>query len=270
MNRRSWYLVLGYLPPLTLLTFPFILKKCMEYKTEFGKRFDKLQASSEMEIYRNLQALSASYSVFNGNYDELRRYMDHLNNPRESLFMYSSEQRENLERLIDETSRLFHNFLASAQSLVDHTRNIVDRLYFNQEFIKEYQEKLDRDITKNSVRRFVQDLRNYTLHYTLPIPALQIEFAEDIEMSVRFDVEILKQWDKWHKISTSYLETLGESFCLVSLSNEYFFLIQNFYKWLRERQTQLHQSDFENLQKMQSWAISPESKELPTNQGLRD
>ena len=29
----------------------------MEYKTEFGIRFDKLQASPEMEIYRNLQAL---------------------------------------------------------------------------------------------------------------------------------------------------------------------------------------------------------------------
>jgi hypothetical protein len=94
-------------------------------------------------------------------------------------------------------------------------------------------------------------LRNYTLHYTLPIPALQIElFAEDIEMSVRLDVEILKQWDRWDKISTSYLETLGESFCLIYLSNEYFFLIQNFYQWLTERRTQLHQSDFENLQKM--------------------
>jgi len=222
----------------------------MKYKTEFGSRFDKLQASSEMEIYRNLQALSASYRVFKKNYDELVYHLDHLNNPRESLFIYSSEQRENLERLINETSRLFHNFLASAQSFVDHTRNIVNRLYSNQEFRKEYQEKIDRDIINNPVRRFVQDLRNYTLHYTLPIPALQIEFAEDIEMSVRLDVEILKQWDKWHTISKSYLETLEESFCLISLSNEYFFLIQNFYQWLTEHQTQLHQSDFDNLQKM--------------------
>lgn len=223
----------------------------MEYKTEFGSRFDKLQASSEMEIYRNLQALSASYRVFKGNYDALVYHLDHLNNPRESLFRYSSEQRENLERLIDETSRLFHNFLASAQSLVDHTRVIVNRLYSNQEFKKEYDEKRAQDLTNNPVRRFVQDLRNYTLHYTLPIPELQIElFAEDIKMSVRLDVEILKQGNTWDKISRSYLETLGESFCLISLSNEYFFLIQNFYQWLTERQTQLHQSDLENLQKM--------------------
>ena len=131
----------------------------MEYKTEFGISFDKLQASPEMEIYRNLQALSASYGVFNGNYGELRRYLEHLNDPKESLFIYSSEQRENLELLLEETSRLFHNFLASAKLLVDHTRVIVNRLYSNQEFIKKYQEKLDRDIANNPIQKFVHKLR---------------------------------------------------------------------------------------------------------------
>jgi len=222
----------------------------MDYKTEFGNRFDKLQASSEMEIYRNLEALSASYRVFKRNYDELVYHLDHLNDPRESLFMYSSEQRENLERLIDETSRLFHNFLASAKSLVDHTRVIVNRLYFNQEFKKEYDKKLAGELANNPVQKFVQRLRNYTQHYTLPIPELEIEFAEDIAMSVRLDVELLKQWDGWDTISMSYLKESGDSLCLISLSNKYFVLVEQFYQWLTERQTQLHKSDFENLQKM--------------------
>jgi hypothetical protein len=222
----------------------------MDYKTEFGNRFDKLQASSEMEIYRNLEALSASYRVFKRNYDELVYHLDHLNAPRESLFMYSSEQRENLERLIDETSRLFHNFLASAKSLVDHTRVIVNRLYFNQEFKKEYDKKLAGELANNPVQKFVQRLRNYTQHYTLPIPELEIEFAEDIAMSVRLDVELLKQWDGWDTISMSYLKESGDSLCLISLSNKYFVLVEQFYQWLTERQTQLHKSDLENLQKM--------------------
>jgi hypothetical protein len=222
----------------------------MDYKTEFGNRFDKLQASSEMEIYRNLEALSASYRVFKRNYDELVYHLEHLNDPRESLFMYSSEQRENLEHLIDETSRLFHNFLASAKSLVYHTRVIVNRLYFNQEFKKEYDKKLAGELANNPVQKFVQRLRNYTQHYTLPIPELEIEFAEDIAMSVRLDVELLKQWDGWDKISMSYLKESGDSLCLISLSNKYFVLVEQFYQWLTERQTQLHKSDLENLQKM--------------------
>jgi hypothetical protein len=57
--------------------------------TSVNLPLDKLQASSEMEINRNLQALSASYRVFKGNYDELVHHLDHLNDPTESLFMYS-------------------------------------------------------------------------------------------------------------------------------------------------------------------------------------
>lgn len=222
----------------------------MQYKTEFGIRFDQLQASPEREIYRNLQALSASYGVFAVNYNELIKYLKHLENPRESLPLYNNiDKKKEVNLLIDETSRLFHNFLASAKTLVDHTRVIVKRLYSNQEFIKEYQAKIDQDIANNDVQKFVQHLRNYTQHYTLPIPALQIEFTEDIEMSMRLDVNILKQWGEW-KSSRSYLETLGDKLCLISLSNEYFVLIQNFYQWLTERQAQLHKSDIENLQKM--------------------
>lgn len=218
-------------------------------KTEFGIRLDNLEASSEMEIYRNLQALRASHRVFNGNYHELVRCLEHLKNPRKSLFLYTPERRENLELLIDEASRLFHNFLASAKSLVDHTRVIINRLYSNHEFRNEYQKKLEQEIANNPVQKFIQNLRNYTQHYTLPILALEIAFKEDIEMSMRVDVKILKQWDKWGS-SINYLETLGDSLCLLSLSTQYFTIIQSFYCWLADKQTQIHKSDFDNLQRM--------------------
>lgn len=233
----------------------------MEYKTEFGRNIDQLQASSQMEIYRNLQALRASYVVLQKNYDELVSHLNHLNDPRESLLKYSNVQKENLNLLIEESSRLFHNFLASAKSLVDHTRAIINRLYPKnevkkeyKEFRKEYDEKLAADIANHPVQKFVQNLRNYTQHYTLPILSLQIEIEfgqdQDIKMGVRLDVEILKKWKKWDSISKSYLENLGDSLCLISLSREYFVLVQGFYQWLTERQAQLHKSDLEYLQKM--------------------
>ena len=84
----------------------------MQYKTEFGVRFDQLQASPEMEIYRNLQALSASYKVFQGNYNQLIDYLEHLKNPKESLPLYNNDKKnKEVNLLIDKTSRLFHNFL---------------------------------------------------------------------------------------------------------------------------------------------------------------
>jgi len=163
---------------------------------------------------------------------------------------YNQNEMENVDSLIAETKRLLHNFLASAKSLVDHTRVIVNRLYADHEFRNEYQSKLDQDLAKNPVQKFVQNLRNYTQHYTLPILALQITFSEDLNFNIKMDVEILKQWDGWGT-SRAYLEAIGDNFCIVTLANEYFVLIQGFYSWLIQRQQELHQADFENLRQME-------------------
>ena len=220
------------------------------YKTEFGRRYDAYEQSKEMEVYRNLNALQSSFQVFNMNFCELMKWLEPLKDSRESLCIYNHNEMENIDSLIAETKRLLHNFLASAKSLVDHTRVIVNRLYADHEFRNEYQSKLDQDLAKNPVQKFVQNLRNYTQHYTLPILALQITFSEDLNFNIKMDVEILKQWDGWGT-SRAYLEAIGNNFCIVTLANEYFVLIQGFYSWLIQRQQELHQADFENLRQME-------------------
>ncbi|MGM3306813.1 hypothetical protein ACSQ6I_12740 [Anabaena sp. WFMT] len=220
-------------------------------KTEFANRFEDFQNSPEMEIYKNLLALKASFRVFNGNFNELQEYLEHLKTPNEALVKYSYDKRENIEALIDESSRLFHNFLSSAKSLVDHTRVIVNRLYpADHEFNQEYQNKLQADLANHPVQKFIQNLRNYTQHYTLPIPDLQIAFGEDMKFTMQIDTKELLKWKKWGD-SKPYLENLGDSFSLVDLANEYYQIIQDFYVWLTERQHNIHQQDLENLKNMQ-------------------
>jgi hypothetical protein len=220
------------------------------YKTPFGKSLDNLEASKEMEIYRNLQALKASFHVFGGNFHELMRLLEPLQDSKASLMMYSPEKRENLDVLVGETKRLFHNFLASSKTLIDHTRVVVNRLYSEHEFQDEYQQKVSQDLANHPLQKFVQNLRNYTHHYTLPIEALQITYSEDLNFSMRLDVNALKVWGNWGS-SLSYLESFGNNVCLATLVTEYFVLIQNFYNWLAERQTVVHQADLANLQRMQ-------------------
>ncbi|BAY98637.1 hypothetical protein NIES37_25890 [Tolypothrix tenuis PCC 7101] len=225
----------------------------MDYShtTELGRRFDIIQKSPEWEIYKNLQALQASYRVFEGNFHELIKYLEHLSDPKKALSIYSYNNKHNINSLIDETSRLFHNFLASAKTLVDHTRVIVEKLYpIENEFRKEYDSKKDTDLANNPVQKFVQNLRNYTQHYTLPIVNLDISLKENIDFSLKIDVKKLKKSKNWGT-SKPYLETLGESFSLVDLVNEYHAMINNFYVWLSERQHNIHQQDLERLRKMQ-------------------
>jgi hypothetical protein len=224
------------------------------YKTEFGRLFDILEQSREMEIHQNLQALQFSFQVFEGNFAELVKLLEPLEDPRESLLMYAApDKRENLDHLIVDTKRLLHNFLASAKSLVDHTRVIVNRLYpEDHEFRIEYQKKLNQDLSGNALQKFVQNLRNYTQHYTLPVLALQISFSSDsneLNSTLRIDVEILKQWDKWGG-SKAYLESLENGLPVIALASGYYILIQDFYIWLSDRQSDIHQVDFDNLEKM--------------------
>ena len=213
-----------------------------------------------MDIYRSLQALQSSFQVFEGNFAELVKLLEPLEDPREALFNYAApDKRENLDNLIEETKRLLHNFLASVKSLVDHTRVIVNRLYpEDHEFRGEYQRKLNQDLANNVLQKFVQNLRNYTQHYTLPILALQITFlgeSNDLNMTLRMDIEILKQWDKWGS-SRAYLDSLKDGLPIIALASRYYILIQDFYIWLSERQSEIHQADFDLLEKMQQGLIT--------------
>jgi hypothetical protein len=210
------------------------------YRTELGKLFDILEQSREMEIQRNLQALQFSFQVFEGNFAEVVKLLEPLEDPRECLLMYAApDKRENLDNLILDTKRLLHNFLASAKSLVDHTRVIVNRLYpEDHEFRIEYQKKLNQD-------------------YTLPVLALKISFSSDsneFNSTLQINVAILKKWDKWGG-SRAYLEPLEHGLPVIALASEYYILIQDFYAWLSDRQSDIHQVDFDNLEKMQEKLI---------------
>lgn len=219
------------------------------YKTEFGKLYDTYEQSKEMEIHRNLQALQSSFQIFERNFHELTLLLEPLKEPRKVLSLYTQDKSENVDALVFETKRLLHNFLASAKSLVDHTRVIVNRLYAAHEFKNEYQEKLEEDLANSLVQKFVQNLRNYTQHYTLPVLSLHITFSNDLNMGMKIDVNTLKKWDKWGS-SIAYLEKIETDLCIETLVNEYFILIKNFYDWLVERQMDIHQADLGNLRKM--------------------
>ncbi|MFN7852360.1 MAG: hypothetical protein HEP80_10025 [Dolichospermum sp. UKL201] len=211
------------------------------YKTENGNLFDIIAQSPEMEIVRYLLVLQASFRLFDGNYHELIQYLD-----------YAHKQSENQEALIDETSRLLHNFLASAGSLVEHTRVIIRKLYSNHEFKDVYQKKLQEDLGNNHERNLIQNLRNYTLHEKLPILDLQNSFSDNLLFSIQIDVKTLKEseyWKPWED-SEDYLNKLEDSTKLEDLVKKYYELIINFYTWLTEKQHNIHKADIEKLQKM--------------------
>ena len=149
--------------------------------------------------------------------------------------------------LLDEVARLLHNFLASAMTLVDHTRAHINTRHAGTAFEKEYQQHIRESFTANPVSRFVQCLRNYNLHYSLPVVSgrLSMEFdppGQTKSMKSQFMLNVLKlqEWDNWDPPSKTYITRVGEELPVDRLADDYMKLVLPFHDWFRERDLAEH------------------------------
>jgi len=68
------------------------------------------------------QSVSRSFQLFAGNFSDLMRLLGILASPEAHRLLAPGDQQE---RTFQEITRLLHNFVASAMSLVDHTKRLI-------------------------------------------------------------------------------------------------------------------------------------------------
>jgi len=125
-------------------------------------------SSKGVEYLNHAYYRSFSLNIFAGNTESLLQALNKLGDPMEYAKSLSSGDSESRHQVLREVSRLFHNFLAGAMTLVDHTRVFVDEFYLGTEVHKEFKARVNREFAQNPLTRFVQDLRNYMIHRGLP------------------------------------------------------------------------------------------------------
>lgn len=92
------------------------------------------------DVYHQIHSLTLSFYVFQANYEQMKLIDISL---EEALDLHAPDNQEKFESVSMETILLFHNFLASAKTLVDHTRKTVERLYSETSFIEIYNDQKD-------------------------------------------------------------------------------------------------------------------------------
>jgi hypothetical protein len=113
------------------------------------------------------------------------------------LSIWAPANHEQFEEFVGEVRRFLHNYLASVKSLVDHSRRIVRDLCGQTAFWSQYQERVQATFM-GPVPRFVQDLRNYTLHRDVPISGASIRYEHGkLYGLLKLDVQSLRQWGSW-------------------------------------------------------------------------
>ena len=219
---------------------------------------EQIKATRGYRIQAKIRDLGGSYYVFESNYLWLVRALDYFR--REEVFMelWREDNRAKLASFIDEVTRLLHNFLAGAKSLVDHTRVFTDDIYEGHGFKKVYQEKVDRDLMHSPIVCFVQNLRNYVLHKQLPIASARLSLKgggatiTEFDNTIKLDVNELREWDKWKPESRVFLDSLDDKVQIREVAEKYEGAIRASYQWFGEQQTQVHRSEFAEMSRLET------------------
>ncbi len=225
---------------------------------QIAELHQKILECMGMAIQQKIDALRVTYYIFDTNYRELKDSLKEYAQPDSSLALMEEKNRAQLEQFCAELTRRLHNFLAGAKSLVDHTRNMVKELYKEHSFLDEYQNKIGDTFAASGVAVFIQELRNYTLHYKLPVAAISMDMTKldagtwEISNGISLSKESLKEFSGFTKLAKDYLENSPDQIALAPIVDQYFSLVTTFYGWLGERQQEVHKAEFGEMNALQT------------------
>ena len=234
----------------------------------------EINKSDALRYAGRIETLGVNYFVFHRNYEELKKLIDVRNNQGKMLELWDLRNPHQLDIVINELLRLFHNYLASAKSLVDQTRVVVPAWYKDHDFLKEYNDQIASRFAGNPLTGFIEDLRNFSLHYSLPIINATFSFPSDRETgksTLFFSFVLAKNgllvWSRWNK-GKAYLSKAGDEIDIGELADAYYRQIADFHYWLVKRLQEIHRDDLAWLEEMRQKTINAMSEEERRDRGL--
>ena len=198
----------------------------------------------EYQLYQDLRGLEISIYTFHRNFTTLDGLLTFLTSDERADFLFIVKNHDKLVEVGKEIVCALHNFVAAAQSLIDHTRNLYNKLYLPAQQFPEYQERVITEFAQDSLAQFVKCLRQYCQHYKAPEINVQTTFPQGFEArptrKVRLALNDLRTFDGWNATAKKYLQTVEEAVDIQQVVNEYRNKVMAFYRWVQERQDEIH------------------------------
>jgi len=236
---------------------------------------EEVNNSVAIRISGRLEMLSINFFVFNRNYQELKRIIEGVKKPEQIMRLWDLRNRHELDIVINEVIRLLHNFLASAKSLVEHTRIVISDWYQETEFLKEYETQVASRFVNNPIIGFIEELRNFNLHFSLPITdaTLSIQMDKDKRSGTEnFSFVIKKygllQWSGWTQKGKPFLKASKDEIEIGNLVDDYYQQIMDFHSWMEKRLREIHSEEFAWLSEMNKRIINAMDDEERQARGL--
>ncbi|MEZ5524480.1 MAG: hypothetical protein R3E62_05865 [Pseudomonadales bacterium] len=188
-----------------------------------------------------------SLLIFGGNFADLMRVLDFIENQDNISEVWRVEAREKQSFLHNEIIRHLHNLLSSSQSLVSHTRSYMRTHHKGQPIFKLYETEVQKTFAQNPLALFIKDLRNYFLHKGIPVSKMEVSFdTETKEPPIsKFSLNKLEliSWSQWCSGSKTYLNSCEDDLSLRNTVHKYQQEISNFYQWFNDALNNLHKDE---------------------------
>jgi hypothetical protein len=147
-------------------------------------------------------------------------------------------QIQKFELLRKETARLLHNYLSAWFSLREQIY-AAEKSLANAPLLSEIKLKKGDIFSDNLENSFIQGLRNYTQHRSLPLMKLESSVSFDLDQpdfeidhSLYLDTTELLKWDGWQTSAKQYLGDNPEKIPINEIVKRNFLDIKNFNSWL--------------------------------------
>jgi hypothetical protein len=175
------------------------------------------------------------YAVLAPNRDELLALLDRAASDADlAVELFQNVRRPVVRtRFEGAVMRGLHNYVASAMTLVEHTRRVMrDR---SGPIVEEFEQR-KREVVANPEVPLIQGLRNYVLHHSLPFvghevrlqPQPNVIATSEIQLSVRE----LALWEGWSASTRTFIESHGEALTLRPVIRRHSELVVELNLWL--------------------------------------
>lgn len=201
-------------------------------------------------LRKELAAVARSYRLFHGNAAELERFLAQYDDPVARHELWVERNRDCFDAFLDEVDRLFHNFLAAAATLRDHTRNLWDKYPPpDPALTAQYEKRVKEAFADSPLVQFVQRLRNYTSHTKLPLALGRFSWTPEAgeKSTTILPKASLLEWDGWTTTARRFIESHAGDLDLRQILWDYVKCVDEFNQWFGHAFVGGHLPAFDDL-----------------------
>jgi hypothetical protein len=208
-----------------------------------------------------------SVNLFQMNAVALMDAAQRVHDPDHGMSWMSEPNRDAGWQAHRELHRHIHNFVASALTLVEHTRSFMRASYVGSDVLRTYEARAKATFASSQTAQFVQGLRNYFLHKGMPPTRMFLRYTNDsgtdrggtTTTGVHFDTQSLLDWKDWKLPARLFLEQADGQLPIGPFVHEYTELVSGFHAWLEESLHRHHTEDLAELAGLQEDLVAAEA-----------